>query len=730
MKQTVRLWIFAAILCLAGQATKLAAQESETDKTLISVDSVLIQMKHFAPIYEAMIAEYRANLYTKGELRVSKRNFLLRYAPFMFRARKGVRDYLIETYNELHYTAPNIFDRKVIASYGTVDRFEGVGVDIQDYMHINVYSTALLTSEILSPIASDAHRYYTYTGNTVTDEDGNPYYRLEFRPKKNSSQLVEGYMIISTDVWSIREMYLAGRAEYLRFTNRVIMGEVDRPNEFLPTRYDLSVIFDMLGNQVESEFSANLDYTEIRWRAQETELPLPSPQNKYDLTRSFTLQTDTTGMKTDSLSFDRLRPIPLTDEDRKYYEHYTQERDSLSRRPILYAADRMFWSNMGDALFGWQTIYLNHGGQMRMSPIIDPSMWSYSRTDGFVIRQNLRFNRLFSGDRLLQGSARLGYNFLHKEFHWRLYTDFYYWPRKRASAHLRIGNGNRIYNGDVMDNLKAENNNQIDFDSLNFTYFRDFYIEFLHRVEPVNGLTIDLGFAYHRRTTIGYQALLGEVGTELTKLPVQPFYTSMSPHIVLSWTPGQYYYMSGDRKVNLHSRWPTFSLDWGSGLNGVLGSSIRYQRWELDVQHKIQLGLLRTFSYRLGAGIFTDQSDELYFVDFVNFAKNNLPVDWNDEIGGVFQLLDRRWYNSSRRYLCAHASYESPSLALTYLKGLTRNITRERIYLSGLLMPHLQPYLELGYGFGTRIFNVGVFINNINGQFSEVGAKFTFELFK
>ena len=40
----------------------------------------------------------------------------------------------------------------------------------------------------------------------------------------------------------------------------------------------------------------------------------------------------------------------------------------------------------------------------------------------------------------------------------------------------------------------------------------------------------------------------------------------------------------------------------------------------------------------------------MYFVDFANFARRNLPEGWNDDIGGTFQLLDGRWYNSSRQY--------------------------------------------------------------------------------
>ena len=46
-----------------------------------------------------------------------------------------------------------------------------------------------------------------------------------------------------------------------------------------------------------------------------------------------------------------------------------------------------------------------------------------------------------------------------------------------------------------------------------------------------------------------------------------------------------------------------------------------------------------------------------------------------------------------------------------------------------LFMPHLTPYLEVGYGIGTHIFDVGAFAGFVNGKYDGVGFKFTFELF-
>ena len=77
------------------------------------VDSVVDRVMESAPFYESIVQDFRANLYIKGKMDIRKKNFILRYVPSMFRLQKGVNEYLLETYSDLHYTAPNIYDQKV-----------------------------------------------------------------------------------------------------------------------------------------------------------------------------------------------------------------------------------------------------------------------------------------------------------------------------------------------------------------------------------------------------------------------------------------------------------------------------------------------------------------------------------------------------------------------------------------------------------------------------------------
>ncbi len=711
----------------------------------VSADSIMEKVIFFAPFYESIVNEYRAELYIKGRVNIRKKNHIIRFLPTMFRIRKGVNEYMMETYSDLHFTAPDIYDQKVKAGVGTASEFWEADGRLLEYFHINIYSSTLLYDKLLSPLASNAKKYYTYYIDSIMGPEFNRQYKIRFIPKSKSFQLVGGYMVVSDNVWSVREIRFAGRSEMFRFDNLLQLGEVGAPDEFLPVRYMVEGSFRFLGNVIDGSYTASLKYSEISQKDTGREVE-EQKKEKYDLTESYTLSNDTNAYQRDTAYFNSLRPIPLTQHEQSLYQDYFLRRDTVGVTKKKLNKNLEFWGQIGDALISRYTVNLDKLGSVRCSPLINPFLLSYSGSNGISYRQEFKYNRLFPGDRLLRIVPRIGYNFKQKEFYWRVRSDFDYWPRKRAALHVELGNGNRIYSSDVLDDLKAIPDSLFDFNQIHLDYFNDLYLNVEHSWEIVNGLTLDVGLSIHRRTEVersnfdivfpdtpptrlvsdGQSYLPGFDPEILNKF--RHTYNSFAPRVRLTWKPGQYYYMNGDRKVNLHSKYPTVSVDWERGIKGVLQSSGSYERVEVDFQHNVPLGLMRDLYFRLGWGAFTRQ-EELYFVDFANLRRSNLPTGWNDDIGGVFQLLDGRWYNSSRKYVRAHAVYEAPFLLIRHLNKYTQYVLNERLYFNMLFVPHLNPYLELGYGIGTHVFDFGVFTSFANWNYQEIGVKFTFELF-
>ena len=160
MKRNRIIWIILLLLFFIQRGTANSLLNPYDHKS-VTVDSILTNVSTFAPFYEKIVNDYRADLYIKGKLNIRKKNFMFRYLPKMFRLQKGVNEYLMESYSDLHFTAPNIYDQKVKAGYGT---FSGRGFQgtLLEYFHINIYSSTLLYDRLLSPLAKNAKKYYRF----------------------------------------------------------------------------------------------------------------------------------------------------------------------------------------------------------------------------------------------------------------------------------------------------------------------------------------------------------------------------------------------------------------------------------------------------------------------------------------------------------------------------------------------------------------------------------------
>ena len=690
---------------------------------------ILKKIFQYSPFYARAVDEYKAELYLKGRIKVHKSNKLIRHIPSMFRLEKGVDDYMLESVSEMHFVAPDVYNRKVKAMSTTFPRENGQIVDLTDFLNMNIYSSSIMTDKLLSPLDQKSSRYYHYLLDTVADIRGRHQYKILVIPKFEGTQLVNGYIWVDGMDWTIHETYMEGKFDVITFKLHTIMGD-SGDEEFLPVRLNLNVEFKFMGNHLEMDAGAWMKYNSVVF-TKDGKRKKSNKKHFHDLTEVYQLTCDTTKLITDKEKFEKLRPFPLTDEEDSLYNAWAVRKADKEIEKTFNKKKKSteFWGQVGDALVTNYNVNISGIGNVRCSPLINPVMLSYSHSKGVSYKQKFKYNRLFPNGRMLKITPQIGYNFTHKDLYLKGSVSFLYWPEKQGSFDVDAGNGNRIYSSVVLDKLKAMPDSLFDFEDMDLDYFKDIYMNAFHVVEPVNGLKIKTGVSMHWRYLVNSKREeLMDIFDKIERMKIRSEYNSFSPRIRIEWTPGMYYYMNGRRKMNVKSKMPTFILDYERGLKGVFGSADAHERWEFDVQQQIKLNQIRTFAYRVGGGLYT-RMDNMYFVDFVNFRRSNIPEGWNDEIGGTFQLLDGRWYNSSRQYWRGHMTYESPFILLRPLNKWLGMIQHERLYAGILFMPHLNPYVELGYGIETHVFDAGVFISSINGKYDTVGFKFTFELF-
>ena len=738
MYRVLKIAVYILIICVLFPLGIMAKDSKVAlpDKPVVP-DSILQNIFQFSPFYSKIVDEYNADLYLKGKVLVHKSNKLVKYIPSMFRLEEGVRHYIIESLSEMQYTAPDIYNRKVKAVSSTFPRNSGELTDLTNFLNMNIYSSSIMSDKLLSPLDEKASKYYVYLLDSIVVDQGFQKYKIRIIPKFKSTQLVNGYIWVSDEVWTIREVYFEGKFDLIEFKLRNIMGEKG-DEEFLPVRLDLDINFKFMGNHLEMKADAWVKYNNVLFY-KGGERRKSQKKHSHDLTEFYELTNDSTQAISGPDEFAKLRPIPLTfDEEALYIFHKARAGkidwiiDEKTEPEKSKAA--VFWGELGDVLVSSYNVNLAGFGSVKCSPLINPVMLDYSHSRGISYRQRFKYNRLFTDGKLLRIVPQIGYNFTKKELYVKGGLEFQYWPQKLGSIELNAGNGDRIFSSVVLDKLKSLPDHSMNFDEMNLDYFKDVYVDAFHNIEPVNGLFIKFGTSMHWRSLTDHSRFqLKEFieqagGGMLQNLDLRSQYNSFAPRLRVEWTPGMYYYMVGKRKMNIGSSMPTFIFDYERGLKNVFNSNDEHERMEFEVQQKIKLNQIRSLSYRAGFGMFT-KLDNIYFVDFVNFRRSNIPEGWNDDIGGTFQLLDRQWFNSSRNYVRSNLTYESPFILLRPFNKWLGMVQQERLYGGVLFMPHLNPYVELGYGIGTHVFDVGAFISLINGKFDTIGFKFTFELF-
>ena len=623
------------------------------------------------------------NVYMKFRYNVEKRNFGLWLIPNTYVLAKDPREYIRETYTKATFTDTHHFDVNAEVVTGTM-RGDRIGMKtLLDFMTPNIYNMAFYDGHVLSPFNKWNRHYYHFTQIRLM----NGATRLDFRPKLYNTQLLNGYAVVETETGRILRTVLNGEFDMITFRTEITQSE-DEGRELMPAKCNTAATFRFMGNRVSVLFNAFYN----------------CPTNLSDSINSISSRE----------MMDSIRPVPLNRLDKQIYETYDREHaaadsiaalDTIPHKTNFWK--KIFWDTIGETLVTPIDAEARNAS-FRIYPIINPLYADYSPTKGFRYKMKLRTTFRFSDHRYLNIEPTIGYNFKQSQLYFNIPIRMVYNPKRNGYAEIIYGNGNRIYNSTVIEEINEAHLDTIDFSNTHMDEFRDNYLRLFNNIMIFDWLDIETGIFVHQRKSV--------VPEMMRQYGVPEEYRSIAPTIGIKLQPWL-------------NKGPLFSFDWEESIKGVNQSNLEYTRWEFDAQWKYKIPGLRVLNMRLGIGLYTSKSTK-YFLDFSNFHDENLPEGWNDDWSGNFQLLGGREYNESKYYIRTNVSYESPLLLATWIPYLGKYIEKERFYISGVLLERSRPYYEIGYGFTNRYISAGAFASFRNTKFEEFGVKFDFELFK
>ena len=125
--------------------------------------------------------------------------------------------------------------------------------------------------------------------------------------------------------------------------------------------------------------------------------------------------------------------------------------------------------------------------------------------------------------------------------------------------------------------------------------------------------------------------------------------------IGLTWQPYTRYIELPDRKINIGSKYPVFSLQYIQGVNKLFGSDVDYMRWKFGMTHSFNFRLRGQLNYRFGMGGFIDTT-KVQISDYQHFNGN--ISTFATEYLNSFQVLPIYQYsNLSKFYVLGHVEY-------------------------------------------------------------------------
>lgn len=226
-------------------------------------------------------------------------------------------------------------------------------------------------------------------------------------------------------------------------------------------------------------------------------------------------------------------------------------------------------------------------GAFRISPILNPLYLSYSGRRGVTYKLKLNGSYKFSLNRDISIEFKAGYSFKQNQFYFNIPIRFNFNKRRNGYIGLDIGNGNRITNSSIVDQIKHESLDSIDWDKLELDYFKDFYVKFMVNYDLSNKWSVKPGMIYHRRSAVN------EAGFVAANRPTT--YYSFAPSLEIQFRPSGW---SG----------PIITADYERGVR-IGSADMDYERFEFDVSWKKNFYSLRSMSLRLGSGFYTSKAE-------------------------------------------------------------------------------------------------------------------------
>jgi hypothetical protein len=534
-----------------------------------------------APYYLNNVSYYKADVYLKGNLTINKIPRILKKSFKIEGSNQGTsisaggkseskeriikegESFLMESFNEMEFTAPDKYVQKVI-SYNSTFPEQGNEISPMDFIQASFYQPVLADMAI-SPLSPQAFSHYNFKYLGASLQGNFTINKIQVIPKRKSQQLFEGTIYIIEDLWCLHSVDL---------TNENLVGKIRIQQLYIPVQdgiwmpvsHKFEINIGIVGFKADAGYGSSIKYVEVkpnlslrkpesiatnyigkpspgqsgkdtivsknqeninkilqkdklsnrdmiklsRLVSKESEKALPDSTRKNLEVREHTTHIiEKEATKRDSAYWAEIRPIPLSEVEMKSI----RLRDSINAESSLkdFKTDTVpgvgkkkkskFFTTLKDIGSG-HTWSDTSGFSFTFGGLIDLQKLSFNTVDGFVYGTDLRFTKKWKNNSSFSIYPDIRWAFSREKLLWRINGNYDFNRMSQKQLFFRTGITSRdISNGGSINTLLNSSFSLF----LKKNYLKLYETRFIaigYRSEIVNGLTIELTSGYEERRVL------------------------------------------------------------------------------------------------------------------------------------------------------------------------------------------------------------------------------------
>lgn len=661
------------------------------------------------------IESFKADFYSRGLLKIvdAPKKIMGQDVGDLGGALDSTRSgiiYLSETISKIQFLNPDRLKEKITASKVSGDS-NGFSFNSALDVDYNFYkNTISLGNEIISPIANNAFGYYKYKlEGMFYDDRGNLINKIKVIPKRKNDPVFSGFIYIVEDQWDIYavELDISGPQAKIPMIDIISLQQSFSYSEtndiWAVISQSMDLKYALLGIEGEGRFTAVYSNYEFN-----------TGLTRKDFTREI-VAYEKEANKKDSLFWNAIRPVPLTNEERTDYIKKDSIQTLRESKPYLDSIDAVRNKfKIGNVLgYTYQNSYKDYRLGFNI-PIL--SAVQFNTVQGYTANANVFYSKNYDDyNRYFRVNGDIQYGFSDDRL--RAKGSLIYKFNSISNSFLMLSGGISAEQFSPFNPIKPIIN------SVSTLFFEDNYIKLYDKSfvalnyseELFNGFRLYAGLSYERRkalfNTTDQTFFNDENDTYTSNNPlnetafgVAPFQTHniIKGNVDARINFGQEYLSYPDAKYNVsNDDYPTLYLGYETGF-GATNSDYNFSQIKASVTQAFNIKDKGRLIYNVKAGTFFN-ADNIAFMDYQHFNGNLTHVSTEGNYTNVFNNLDYYSASTNDSYFEGHIEHDFNGFILGKLPLLNKLNFNLVVGAHLLAKPDFKPYQEYSIG----IDNIG-----------------------